>query len=104
MRKLVICVALVTVFGFIFMSGQVFATPGGDHPTLNWGSQLNRGECPAGKMVINVTHAVTNDVDSGVNGNDWAVDNYNKHIQVWETGTNTFCIVARYLGDFTTYA
>lgn len=97
------CVALVACFGFLFMAGNAFATPAGDHPTLNWGSQLNNGECPAGKMVLNVTHAVTNDLDSGVNGNWWATDNYNKHIQVWETGTNTFCAVVRYMGDFNTY-
>lgn len=60
--------------------------------------------CPRGKLVINVTHKVVNDVDSGVAGNNWAVDNYNRHIQVWQVEPDMFCVVVSYEGSFVTLA
>lgn len=55
-----------------------------------------------GKLVLNVTYKVTNDVDSGFFGN-WALDNYVKHVQVWQTGENTFYVVASYEGKWQTF-
>jgi len=45
---------------------------------LNWGSQVNPGQCPAGKLVINVSQRVINSLDSGTGGNWWAADNYER--------------------------
>jgi len=73
-------------------------------PTLNWGSQLNAAQCGSGRMVINVTEKVVNDIDSGVGGNNWAFDDYIRQIQVRETGSGTYCAVVRYHGSFTTIA
>ncbi len=71
---------------------------------LNWGGQVNPGRCDAtpGTLVINVTLQVTNDGDTRVGGGFWALDDYNKHIQVWQVGTGTFCAVVRYMGSFVT--
>lgn len=69
----------------------------------DWGQQLSAASCvgKVGSPVINVTEKVINDVDSGVAGNNWAFDNYNRHIQVWRTGTktsDTFCALVTYEG------
>ena len=93
--------AMVTVFlGLLLLGGRVMAAPS---VHLNWGSQVNPGQCDGapGKLVINVTHKVTHDIDSGLGG-FWAYDDYNKHIQVWQVGTDTFCAMVRYLGSFVT--
>lgn len=55
-----------------------------------------------GKLVLNVTYKVTNDVDSGFHMN-WALDNYNKRVQVWQTGESTFYVVASYEGKWQTF-
>ena len=75
----------------------VFASPN----TLNWGTETNAGECEKiGKPIVNVTQKVINDVDSGFNGY-WAFDNYNRHIQVWESTTpGEYCAIVRYTGQF----
>lgn len=57
------------------------------------------GECPSGNLVIDVTHKVLNDGDSGI-GRYWAYDNYKKHIRVWQTNATTFCVVTEYAGTF----
>ncbi len=70
--------------------------------TLNWGQQVNAAQCDrTGRPVINVTHEVTNDIDSGLGG-WWAYDNYNRHIQVWQVGADTFCALVSYDGSFVT--
>jgi hypothetical protein len=67
------------------------------------GNQANTSQC-SGSLVINVTQSIRNDADSGVGGNYWANDNYNRNIKVWQTAPNTFCVVTQYDGQFTTYA
>lgn len=94
---------LAALLGLLVLVGQAVGAPS-DPPHLNWGSEVNPGQCPNGQLVINVTHKVTNDVDSRVGGGVWAFDNYNKQIQVWQVGANTFCAVVRYEGSFTTIA
>ncbi|MCL4533708.1 MAG: hypothetical protein M1370_00910 [Bacteroidetes bacterium] len=102
MKKLIALVTVAVMLSLTVLAGQALAAP--DAPHLNWGSQVNAGECPAGKLVINVTHKVVNDADSGVAGNNWAYDNYNKTVQVWQVGPGEFCALARYVGSFTTNA
>ncbi len=53
--------------------------------------------------IINVTMKVTNDEDSG-NLGYWALDNYQKHITVWQTGPNTFNANVTYAGTWQTFA
>ena len=72
------------------------------HPTF--GTFVNAGDVPAGsQLVININHKVTNDEDSG-NVGYWALDNYNKQVQVWQVSDGTFYAVARYAGDWQTFA
>jgi len=75
-----------------------FASP--EH--LNWGSQINAGQCPkVGKPVVNVVQKVVNDVDSGQAGNYWAFDNLNRQIQVWATNSSgEYCAEVSYQGKF----
>src|SRR3989344_8667242 len=54
-------------------------------------------------LVLNIKHKVTNDEDSG-NVGYWALDNYNKQVQVWQVSDGTFYAVARYAGDWQTFA
>lgn len=98
MRKVVV---FLTIFVLLTVAsiGQAIAAP--DGPSLNWGNQVN-STCPAGNLVINVTQKVINDVDSGVAGNNWAHDNYNRQIQVWQIGENEFCASVQYIGSFVT--
>jgi hypothetical protein len=61
--------------------------------------ELNAAACNAvGKPVIDVNEKVLNDADSGTAGNTWAIDNYSRHIQVWLTGTDTYCAVVTWSG------
>lgn len=71
---------------------------------LKFGPELTRQACGGGTLVINVEQQVLNDADSGVGGNNWALDRYERHIKVWQTGPNTFCATLRYEGEFTTFA
>lgn len=65
---------------------------------------FNLSQCNSkGKMVVNVTFKITNDADSGVAGNAWANDNYNKHIKVWSNNDGGYCAEVKYEGQFVTY-
>lgn len=84
-----------------FVCGSAVAAPS-EH--LNWGSQINRSECPNGALIINVTEKITNDFDSGTGGNNWPLDDFVRHIKVIETSPGVFCATVSYQGDFTTLA
>lgn len=97
-----IVVAVASNAGLFAVSGQ--ASAAALPPSLNYGAQLNAGQCGAGAPVVDVTYEVVNDADSSVTGQNWAMDSFNKHVQVWQTGANTFCAIVRYAGSFTTLA
>ncbi len=77
------------------------------HEKFPWGSNLpgpaSVGPPAGAKLVININHQVVNDPDSGFGGIYWAFDEYNRHIQVWQTETDTFYVDAKYIGSFTTF-
>jgi len=100
MQRFVRAFALAAVVGLLAASG-VLAAPG---PQLNYGQQINASQCQPGKLVINVTWKALNDADSGFAGNAWAYDNYTKSVQIWQTGSDTFCASVQYEGKFTTVA
>jgi hypothetical protein len=60
--------------------------------------------CGAGKLVLNVTYRVQNDVDTGVKGNNWAFDTYTRAVRVWRKAPGRFCSASTYKGEFTTIA
>ena len=102
MKKLgLLILAMALALIMIIPAGVVFAAPG--NPPA--GSFVNAGDVPPGsKLVLNITYKVTNDEDSG-NIGYWALDNYNKHLQVWqEPDGTTFYVVARYDGQWQTFA
>jgi len=103
---LVIVVALLSLLG---LDGRAMAAPS---VHLNWGSEVNPARRPTDEnyryLVLNVTHHVTNDGDSGLT-RFWATDDYNQHIQVWEVGEQgeegeLFCVIVKHQGSFTTTA
>ncbi len=101
MKRLVTLTLATMLFGLLF-AGEALAAP--QDPHLNWGSHVNAGAVQGGQLVINITHKVLNDQDSAVTRPVWALDNYNKSLQVWQVGPNSFYAVARYTGSFTTTA
>ncbi len=91
--------ALIALTAVGIVGGSVLASNG--KPTLNWGSEVNAGRCvKPGKQVINVKQEVKNSVDSGIAGNYWAFDNYQREIQVWQQEGGTYCALVRYQGKF----
>jgi hypothetical protein len=53
--------------------------------------------------IINVTMHVTNDEDTGLVGY-WALENYNKTIQVWQFPNGSYVALVLYSGTWNTYA
>lgn len=105
MRKgLIFLGIMVMILSFISMGGYTIAGPAGSAKCqLNWGEELNSEQCPDGELVINVTHKAINGLDSGVK-DWWAFVDCNRHIQVWQVASDTFCAVVQYKGKFVTLA
>jgi hypothetical protein len=80
----------------------VIAVLGASSVAAYGGHNLSAAACGGGRLVINVTMKVVNDADSGVGGNSWATDSYNRHLKVWQAADGTFCATARYQGHFVT--
>jgi hypothetical protein len=101
MKKLSVVLATMSALlvGLLLLGGQAMAAPSGPH--LNWGTNVNPGQCPQGKLVINVTYKVVT-IDSGEAENIWADDYANRHLQVWQTGDDTFCALVQDTGHFVT--
>jgi hypothetical protein len=57
--------------------------------------------CGSGKLVLNVTYRVENDVDTGMRGNNWAFDSYQRAVHVWRKAPGRFCSASSYNGEFT---
>ena len=91
MKRMVLFAAAAAVAGGFAVSGAFGF--GGD--------QLAASACGGGTLVVNVTHKVVNDADSGFNG-AWAFDAYTRQIQVWETAPSTYCATVDYAGQFDT--
>ncbi len=67
--------------------------------------ELRKDACAnaVGAPIVNIEHKVKNDVDSGMAGNYWAWDKYERHITVYKTTTDgVFCAIVKYDGKFTT--
>ena len=92
MRRLTALVTAAVAAGVLATTAGAFGGP-----------QLAASACGGGQLVVNVTHKVVNDVDSGFNG-AWAFDSYNRQIQVWQTAPGTYCATVNYEGKFATVA
>ncbi len=100
--KSAVLVSFLLIVTLAMIAYPVAAAPA--HP--RWGSFVNSSGVPPGSaLVLNIVYTVTNDEDSGMLGY-WALDNYNKRVQVWQDPTNPhlFYVVARYTGNWNTFA
>lgn len=77
-----------------------------DNRHFKAGKQLSSKQCKTddSKKIINVNQKILNSVDSGIAGNNWAQDSYNRHIEVWQLGDGSFCAILKYEGHFVTFA
>jgi hypothetical protein len=60
--------------------------------------------CGAGRLALSVTYTVSNDVDTGLRGNNWAFDDYTRTLRVVSKGNGRWCAGSTYAGTFTTIA
>jgi hypothetical protein len=85
-------VALVMLAAVVLPTTSALAAP------PDPGSFLNASGVPAGSVLcLNITYKITNDEDSG-NVGYWALDNYNKSVQVWQVPDGSFYAIAKYEG------
>ncbi len=56
----------------------------------------------SGDVVVDVTQHITNDPDSAFVGGNWALDNFDRHIQIFQDGSD-YCGQAEDSGTFTTF-
>jgi len=97
--------AIIGSMVLLFAASLVFAGSV-DDSAMQDAHFTNNGWVPQGsKLVLNIVHKVTNDEDSGIFGY-WALDSYNRHIQVWQDHIEPtmFYAVARYDGRWQTFA
>ena len=98
--------SLVGLIVLAVMLGAM-AVPAFAEPSVhtNFGQQLNASQGDtSGKPIVNITYKVVNDYDSGTAGNNWAVDNYTKKVQVWAQADGTYYAIVKYQGQFVTIA
>jgi hypothetical protein len=67
-------------------------------------AQASNLGCGGGKLVLSVSYHVVNDVDTGLRGNNWAFDTYDRSVRVWRKAPGRFCSASTYGGEFTTIA
>jgi hypothetical protein len=69
------------------------------------GSETNTAQCDGhGKVVVNVNYSMVNDYDSGVGTpTPWANDTINRHLQIFQVGTGSYCAVVSDEGSFVTF-
>ena len=102
MKKPLLVAAVAALTAAMLLPAIASAAP--PHLGQNWGSYVNASTCAGGTPVIDITYSVTNDSDSGLAGDWWAVDSYQKLVQVWRESDGTYCAVVHYAGQFTTLA
>jgi hypothetical protein len=61
--------------------------------------------CPTDKpKVVDAYDTFENVADLGADGHVWALDEGTQHIQMWRTGTNSYCVMRHDVGTFTSFA
>lgn len=60
--------------------------------------------CPGGgPLVVNAYVTYRNGADFGADGHVWALDAARESIQIWQLGTNTYCLKRQDIGTFSTF-
>jgi hypothetical protein len=99
MRRLIVVLATAAALGVLAAPGAL-ASPGLDYQAGS--AATMKTFCAPGPIVVNVTMNVVNDADVGLARDVWALDKYQRQIQVIQTGPNTYCAATRYSGSFGT--
>ena len=87
---------------FATVVGAVFATLA-SMPQTAASAAVER--CPGGgPLVVNAYGTYRNSADFGADGHVWALDAARESIQIWQIGTNTYCLKRQDIGTFTTFA
>lgn len=61
--------------------------------------------CPGGgRLVVNAYATYRNAADFGADGHVWALDAARQSMQIWQIGTNAYCLKSQHIGTFTTFA
>lgn len=61
--------------------------------------------CPGGgPLVVNSFATSSNLADFGADGHVWALDAASQSMQIWQIGTDTYCVKRLFVGTFTTFA
>jgi len=68
------------------------------------GSPSKNQGCGSGTLVLSVRYQVVNDVDTGVRGNNWALDTYDRAVRVWQKSAARYCAASTFGGRFTSIA
>lgn len=102
MKQSLLVAATAGLVAALLLPAAALAAP--PPPGHNWGSYVNASSCAGGTPVLNITFGVTNDSDSGLAGDWWALDSYQKLVQVWQESDGSYCAVVHYAGTFTTLA
>ena len=90
--RLVVCAALVLAVG---VAGA--AVSSGD-------ASAAAKRCLGGSpMVVNAYGTYRNSADYAADGHVWALDAARESIQIWQVGTNTYCVQRQYLGTFNSF-
>lgn len=67
--------------------------------------ELNKAKCKAvGAPLIDVHQKVLNDFGSGAAGHNWALGNYERHIQIFPQTGGRYCALVSYDGKFKSVA
>jgi len=82
------------------LAGLVLAAATG----ASTGSATTNLGCGSGRLVLNVHYRVVNDIDTGIQGNNWAFDTYTRTARVWRKAAGRYCAASTYDGTFTTIA
>ena len=61
--------------------------------------------CPGGgPLIVNAFATSRNLADFGADGHVWALDQARQSMQIWEIGSDTYCVKRQFAGTFTTFA
>ena len=97
-RRLIVALVFMLMVGVL--PSVVLANPSSP---LGGGQKSDSSSCGGGTLVVNVNYYIINNADSGFNGT-WAWDAFNRSLQIWQTGLDTYCAATRDSGKFTTIA
>ena len=91
-------------FNWSSISGAATATGIKD---FDANKNLRDSQCRVNKNsseIVDVNFKLINDYDSGIGGNAWANDTIHRNLEIWKTGSTTFCAIVKDNGKIVTFA